>query len=168
MMWHAALQRVVVIDDDVKLVKRLGLSCPLSVEVTPWGVEWTKATVLTLPSISGARAVLRTGNETNHFSDGPFPALTTAGNYVIDVFFDHPIENPHQLLEELSAVPGLVSHGLFVGLITSVVFMHDNQQKTRVVGHLPEGFGTGVGAPFWGDKPARRPLEAETVDNRKI
>jgi len=85
---------------------------------------------------------------------------------VIDIFFDQPIRDAHQLAEELLTVPGVVSHGLFIGLATSVVCGSSNlNQKTRVVGHLPEGKAEPV---FWGEVPALRPLETETVDNRRI
>ena len=164
MMWHSALQRVVVISDEAKLVKRLGLSAPLSVEVSPWGVDYVKSCIASLPSIRGARTVLRTGTASNHSADGLRPALTESGTFVLDVFFDTAISDPHQLDLELSSLPGVISHGLLVGQATSIVLCTEHDPKV-IVGNLPSGKAEPA---FWGEKQPLRPLETETVDNRRI
>ena len=164
MMWHSALQRVVVISDEAKLVKRLGLSAPLSVEVSPWGVDYVKSCIASLPSIRGARTVLRTGTASNHSADGLRPALTESGTFVLDVFFDTAISDPHQLDLELSSLPGVISHGLLVGQATSIVLCTEHDPKV-IVGNLPSGKAEPA---FWGEKQPLRPYETETVDNRRI
>lgn len=164
-MWHAALQRVVVISNEGKLVKKLGLSSPLPVEVISWGSEFVRSSILQLPAIRGARAVLRKGSVTTHYSDGMRPAVTESGNYVIDIFFDKPIDDAHELAQEISSVPGVVSHGLFIGLATTIVCALPNN-SIRFVGHPPAG--NSAEPAYWGEAIPHRPLETETVDNRRV
>jgi ribose 5-phosphate isomerase A len=120
MMWSASLQRVVVVSNEDKLVKRLGLSAPLSCEVVPWGCEFVRGNIASSPGMKNSRVVQRYGTVTTPFPDGLRPAVTENGNYVLDIFFDSPIQDAHQLDMELASLPGLVSHGLFVGLATTV------------------------------------------------
>ena len=48
------------------------------------------------------------------------PYRTDGGNYIYDCAFD-AISNPRLLATALSNVPGVVEHGLFIGLATRVV-----------------------------------------------
>lgn len=167
MLWHSALQRVVIVTEEGKLVKKLGLSCPLPVEVTSWGDNYIKGILIKeLPECKHARGVMRRGTVSNHYADGMRVATTDGGNHIVDLYFDKPIQDPHTLAMELDAVPGVVSHGLFVGYATTIIVADD--KGVRVVGHPGEDAVTKAESPWWGDVPPHRPLETETVDNRKI
>ena len=61
----------------------------------------------------GASPVLRRG------PDGR-PFVTDEGNYILDCGFGR-IEDPAALAARLDAMPGVVDHGLFVGLAHTVI-----------------------------------------------
>jgi ribose 5-phosphate isomerase A len=58
------------------------------------------------------------------------PVVTENGNLVMDCTFG-PIAEPAGLAAELSAVPGVVEHGLFVGLADEVVVGSADGVETR-------------------------------------
>ncbi|MDX1534080.1 MAG: ribose-5-phosphate isomerase RpiA [Thermoplasmata archaeon] len=99
----AASQAFLVVADDSKLVERLGQKAPLPVEVLPFGLRRTEGTLEAL----GCKAELR--------KDGAFPFLTDNGNYVLHCAFG-TIEDPETLARSLSAIPGVMEHGLFLGM----------------------------------------------------
>ena len=86
--------RFVVVVDDAKLFDRLHGGIPL--EVVEFGAPFVTGRVETL----GATAVTR--------RDG----LSDNGNPILDADFP-PINDPAALGRELSAIPGLVEHGIF-------------------------------------------------------
>lgn len=92
----AAADRFVVLVDDGKLCDVLPGWVPI--EIVPFGAERTLATLTTL----GASWTLRSGRSDN-------------GNLLADGRFE-PIEDPEGLAAQLDAVPGVVGHGLFLGM----------------------------------------------------
>ncbi len=110
----AASARMVVIADDTKLVERLG-RFPLPIEVVPFGLEATRRAVLAAMATAGApgELVLR------RRPDGSI-LLTDGGHYILDA---HPgvIADPERLAAALSAIPGVVEHGLFLGLASAAI-----------------------------------------------
>jgi ribose 5-phosphate isomerase A len=100
-----AARRFVVLADDGKLVKTLGLGWPVPVEV----LEVARGTVERALQALGAATTLRSGSG----KDGP--VITDHGNLVVDAKFDG-IPDPAALARALDAIPGVVEHGLFVGL----------------------------------------------------
>jgi len=103
----SASAREIIVVDGSKLSPRLGTRSALPVEVVPfaWTVEAAALEAL------GAH-VLRRGGED--------PFLTDQRNYILDCDFG-PIERPGELAARLDARPGVVAHGLFVGLATDLV-----------------------------------------------
>jgi ribose 5-phosphate isomerase A len=104
----SASKRMAVIVDDTKLVKRLGGTLAVPVEVVPFGWE---ATARKLKAI-GAGAELRPG-----VHDKPY--LTDGGHYILDCAFG-PIADPRRIARELDETVGVVEHGLFLGLAKQV------------------------------------------------
>jgi len=105
----AASTRMVVIADDSKLVETLG-RFPLPIEIVPFGMAATKAAVARAVKSAGCSGelVLRLAK------DGM--ALTTDnGNHILDAHLG-AIADPEALAEALNAVPGVVEHGLFIGM----------------------------------------------------
>lgn len=98
-----ASKRLVVIADSSKLVERLGAR-EVPVEVVPF--LWRR-TAERLASL-GAEPSLRGGEER--------PFVTDNGNLVVDLTFPGPIADVHALAASLKQVPGVVEHGLFLGL----------------------------------------------------
>ena len=105
-----AARRFVVIVDGSKLVERLGSRGPLPVEVTQFAWE---AHARWLESLD-CRAELRCE------ADGA-PFITDNGNYIIHCTFPHGISNPIALGRKLIERPGILEHGLFLGMATEVV-----------------------------------------------
>jgi ribose 5-phosphate isomerase A len=98
----------IIVVDESKLVPRVGTRVPLPVEVVPFG--WT----LTAKALSGL------GAEVARRMKGGEPFLTDEGHYIIDCRFG-PIEDPAALAAAIKAVPGVVEHGLFLGLADLVI-----------------------------------------------
>ncbi|MBV9521912.1 MAG: ribose-5-phosphate isomerase RpiA [Alphaproteobacteria bacterium] len=110
----AASAKMVVIADASKEVARLG-RFPLPVEVDPFGLESTRRHMLNL-----ARALslppnlaLRCGAEGHAF-------VTDGGHYILDCAFGS-IGDPEALARSLATIPGVIEHGLFIGLASTII-----------------------------------------------
>ncbi|ELY78968.1 ribose-5-phosphate isomerase RpiA [Natrinema pallidum] len=98
-----AADRFVVVADPSKLTARLERSVPVEVLPDAHTVVADRLTEL------GGEATLRAAER----KDGP--VVTDNGNLVLDCEFG-PIDDPDRLATRLSTVPGVVEHGLFVGM----------------------------------------------------
>lgn len=109
-------EKFVVIVDESKMVEKLGTRGPLPVEIVPFAHE---STIRFLNTIEGARA--------EHWleEDGS-PALTDNANYLVKLWFDRGIDDPYILADILSLRPGIVEHGLFLDMATTVIVGGDN------------------------------------------
>ncbi len=107
---ETAARRFVVVVDDSKLVQKLGTRGPLPVEVTQFAWEIQAVWLETL----GCKAEQRVE------ADGS-PYITDNGNYIIHCTFPDGIADKAKLAEVLIHRPGLLEHGLFLGMATSVV-----------------------------------------------
>lgn len=110
----AASHRMVVIADQTKWVETLG-RFPLPIEVNSFGLAATRqaiARVIADCGLSGAMTV-RSGA-------GGHPFVTDGGHWIIDAALGR-IPDPKTLADRLAAVPGVVEHGLFVGLASMAI-----------------------------------------------
>lgn len=108
-----AARRFVVIADGSKLVGALG-GFPLPVEVLSFGLAATRRKVEATASklgLSGAIEVRRRGGVV-FLSDG--------GNPILDASFGR-IPDPEALAGALDPIPGVVGHGLFLGLASLAI-----------------------------------------------
>jgi ribose 5-phosphate isomerase A len=103
-----ASDRMIVIADDSKLVETLG-RFPLPVEIVSFGLRATHRLVEALSAEAGCAGeiVLR--------ERGGAPVVTDNGNYILDCAFGR-IPEPEILAYALMRVPGVVEHGLFIGV----------------------------------------------------
>lgn len=108
-----AAKTFVIIADASKRVRRLGTRAPVPVEVIPFG--WT--THGDFFEKLGAAATLRLT------ADGS-PYRTDSGNYIVDCRFPKGITDPAALARALDRRPGIVEHGLFLGM-ADVAFIAD-------------------------------------------
>ena len=111
----SASDHMVVIADPSKQVERLG-AFPLPVEVTPFGFTITARQVfdeLTASGIDKLRVVLRSQ------PDGS-PLVTDGGNHILDCHCGR-IPDAGATAARLSSIPGVVEHGLFIGLARTVI-----------------------------------------------
>ena len=106
----ALAARFAVLVDDSKRVDRLGTTVPVPVEVLPFAEPAVARALRAL----GAEPALRMGQK----KDGPL--VTDQGLWVLDARFDG-VDDPAGLGAEVDAVPGVLGHGLFVGMATDVL-----------------------------------------------
>jgi ribose 5-phosphate isomerase A len=120
----AASDRMIVIADESKWVEALGCF-PLPVEVIPFGLAATQAAISRAFAQSGVsgQMVLRKGKDGHVF-------VTDGGHWIVDAHLGR-INDAPRLAGKLSLIPGVVEHGLFIGLATTVVLA--GAQGIRVV-----------------------------------
>ncbi len=104
----AASRRMVVVSDYRKQVTQLGARAPVPVEVIPFAQRPVTDYLKSL----GACVALRL--------DGARPFLTDEQNIILDCTFES-IPDPAPLAQTIRAQPGVVEHGLFLGLATDVI-----------------------------------------------
>jgi ribose 5-phosphate isomerase A len=120
----AASDRMIVIADDSKWVETLG-RFPLPIEVIPFGLAATKraiARAFAQSGVSGQMVLRKAG--------GGHAFVTDGGHWIVDAHLGR-IAGASRLADRLSAVPGVVEHGLFIGLAGLVVLA--SAQGIRVV-----------------------------------
>ena len=110
----SASKRMIVIADETKWVARLG-RFPLPVEVVPFGLAATRHAIIVACSACGAQGSL----DVRKGADG-HPFVTDGGHFIFDAKLG-AIADASQLGKALNAIPGVVEHGLFVGLAKTVI-----------------------------------------------
>ena len=125
----AASRRMVVIVDASKRVDCLG-HFPLPVEVVPFGRAATRRLIEEAAARAGVQGqlVLRRQADGHVF-------VTDGGHQIFDCAF-HEIRDPPRLAAALSAVPGVVEHGLFIGLVSTIIMAQAD--GIEVIGELAE------------------------------
>jgi len=113
----AASRRLVVIADATKHVPTLG-AFPLPVEVVRFGWPLTRqnvARLLAQADVEGVEVTVRSG------ASGPL--VTDEGHHILDLHLKR-IGDPPALAAALSALPGVVEHGLFIDMASTVILGH--------------------------------------------
>jgi ribose 5-phosphate isomerase A len=117
----AASARMIVIVDAAKLVGVLG-AFPLPIEVVPFGLAATTRAIEAVASglgLSGPLTLRRNNGQI---------FLTDGGHYILDASFGR-IEDPDGLAQGLARIPGVVEHGLFIGLASAAIVANPNEIK---------------------------------------
>jgi ribose 5-phosphate isomerase A len=110
----AASDRMVVIADDTKWVPVLG-HFPLPIEVVPFGVAATRRAVETAAAACGCSGpVVQRRTPEGH------PFVTDSGHHLLDASLGR-IPDPEALAAWLAEIPGVVEHGLFIGLAAAAI-----------------------------------------------
>lgn len=109
----AASARMVVIADKSKLVETLG-RFPLPIEVNRFGLKATEI------AVAGAAARCGLSGPVTLRMTGRVPFVTDGGHFILDASFGR-IPDPRALSDALHAVPGVVEHGLFIGLASVAI-----------------------------------------------
>jgi len=115
----AASRKMIVIADESKLVAKLG-RFPLPVEVVPFAAEVTAGKIADAAAAIGTRGPLTLRTE-----DDGAPFLTDGGHYIYDCAFGE-IADPGALAQALNGLPGVVDHGLFIGLASQALIGTDD------------------------------------------
>jgi ribose 5-phosphate isomerase A len=104
----SASTRMIVIADETKVVETLG-AFKLPIEVNPFGLTATRIAI----EKTAARLGLSGGIALRASGDGTF--MTDGGHYILDASFGR-ISNAEALSSALLEIPGVVQHGLFLGI----------------------------------------------------
>jgi ribose 5-phosphate isomerase A len=120
----AASARMIVIADESKWVDALG-RFPLPIEVIPFGLAATRAAIAKAFAEAGVagQMMLRAAKDGHVF-------VTDGGHWILDAHLGRIGDAP-RLAGLLSVIPGVVEHGLFIGLAGMVVLA--SAQGIRVV-----------------------------------
>jgi len=102
-------KKVIIVIDDSKIVKCLGIDFALPVEVVKFGWTSTKKTLEEFDCQVELRKVM-----------GDEPFITDNSNYILDCEFER-IEDPAQMEIDINSIPGVVENGLFIGLVDEVI-----------------------------------------------
>lgn len=105
----SASDRMAVIADASKRVGRLG-KFPLAIEVDPFGLGYAQEAIASIMRADGAEPEARL-----RLSSAGEPFVSDGGHLVIDAFFGR-ISDTKAVAAALDAVPGVIEHGLFLGL----------------------------------------------------
>jgi len=108
----SASARMIVIADESKCVDVLG-RFPLPVEIAPFGAGATRLAVQAVLRAQPGMLTLRKSEDGHAF-------VTDGGHFIVDAALGR-IEDPREVARALIAVPGVMEHGLFVGLASTAV-----------------------------------------------
>jgi ribose 5-phosphate isomerase A len=120
----AASDRMIVIADESKWVETLG-RFPLPIEIIPFGLAATRraiAKAFANCDVSGQMSV-RKGKDGHVF-------VTDGGHWIVDAHLGRISDAP-LLAGSLACIPGVVEHGLFIGLASTAILA--GTQGIRVV-----------------------------------
>ena len=110
-----ASEKFYCIVDDAKLVPKLH-AFPLPVEIVPFAVKVVERALVKL----GAQPTLRQRDGKTYVTDN--------GLWILDCRFP-PIEHPPTLARALSSIPGVAEHGLFCGMVHTMIAGTDDGVK---------------------------------------
>jgi ribose 5-phosphate isomerase A len=110
----SATKTMIVVADASKQVQKLG-KFPLPVEV----IKFAQALVAKRVTALGARVQVRTD------ASGK-PYVTDENNHILDCHFGE-MQDPDRLAQELSEMPGVVEHGLFINMASVALFAKGNE-----------------------------------------
>ena len=110
----SATKQLVIVADASKQVSVLG-KFPLPVEV----IQFAQALVAKRITKLGAQVSVRKAADGN-------PYVTDEKNHILDCHFGK-IPDADGLARELSEMPGVVEHGLFIGMASVVLFARGNE-----------------------------------------
>jgi ribose 5-phosphate isomerase A len=115
----SASAEMIVIADETKLVPVLGRFA-LPIEIVPFGAKATQGAVVAAAATAGCPgpAALRVAKNGHAF-------VTDGGHWLLDAQLQR-IADPQALAVRLAAIPGVVEHGLFIGLARTAIVAGPN------------------------------------------
>ena len=110
----AASARMIVIADRSKWVPQLG-RFPLPIEVAPFGLGATRRAIE-----KAVAAIQQSGPLTLRQGQDGHVFVTDGGHWIIDAALGK-IDDPAAMAHALSDIPGVMGHGLFIGLAQTAI-----------------------------------------------
>ena len=118
----AASGRMIVIADESKWVDALG-RFPLPIEIVPFGAAAIQRAI-----DEAIKRVQKAGPLRIRQTKSGHPLVTDGGHWIIDAQLGR-IDDPAALAHALATVPGVVEHGLFIGLADMAIIGGPNGVK---------------------------------------
>ncbi|KAL3631386.1 Ribose-5-phosphate isomerase B (Phosphoriboisomerase B) (LACB) (RPIB) [Castilleja foliolosa] len=113
-MIESVSKKFIVIVDESKLVNYVGGSkLAMPVEVIPFCWNHSLNRLVSLFAYAGCSGELRKISEKAYVTDN--------GNYIIDLYFEKDIGDLNEASDAILRLPGVVEHGMFIGLATSLI-----------------------------------------------
>lgn len=120
-----ACDRFLVLIESNKLVQRIGQRFPIPIEVMPFAWQLVKKLLET----NGGHGDLRQNASKNGF------VISSAGNLILDMNFGTH-SDAKALNDTLNGIPGIVEHGIFYGLATTVLIGVNGEVQERQAASL--------------------------------
>ena len=115
-----AATQFLVVADKSKLVERIGIHFAIPIEVMPMAWKATKRSIEALGGVGDLRQ--------NVAKDGL--SISSHGRLVLDMVFDKSITES-TLNDMLNNTPGVVEHGIFMGLVSAVLIADSGKVDER-------------------------------------
>ncbi len=115
-----ACDRFLVLIESNKLVQRISQRFPIPIEVMPFAWQLVKKLLET----NGGHGGLRQNASKNGF------VISSAGNLILDMNFGAH-SDAKTLNDTLNSIPGIVEHGIFYGLATTVLIGVNGEVEER-------------------------------------
>jgi len=112
-------KRFIVMIEESKVVKKIGTSHPVPIEVLPYAITPVSLELKKL----GANPILRQGSGKNG------PIITDNGNYIIDAYFNL-IAEPQYLELKINSIPGVIENGIFTFAKTELIIGKPEKHNT--------------------------------------
>jgi ribose 5-phosphate isomerase A len=109
----AASARMIVIADETKWVRELG-RFPLPIEVVPFGIAATRKAIEAAVAAGGPQPTITQRKQNGHVF------VTDGGHCILDAALGR-IADPKSLASRLAVIPGVVEHGLFIGMAQAAI-----------------------------------------------
>ena len=95
----------------------------MPVEVVQFCWDYNLDRLQTLPELEGSVAKLR--------MNGDKPYVTDNSNYIVDLYFEKPIKDAPAAAKAISALCGVVEHGLFLDMVNVVIIAGKNGVEVK-------------------------------------
>jgi ribose 5-phosphate isomerase A len=110
----SASREMIVVADESKAVRELG-RFPLPIEVVDFGIEATRRAIVQVAQAAGCRGEMKLRKQ----PDGHV-FVTDQAHVILDAHFGR-IPDAAALARGLAQIPGVVEHGLFIGLASRAI-----------------------------------------------
>ena len=106
----SASKKLIIIVDETKLVDKLASQFLVPIEVFPFSLGVVKRKIRAM----GIEPIVRIAEKKMG------PVVTDNGNFIIDLKFPKPIDEPEKVAIDLKMIPGVIETGLFIGMADEV------------------------------------------------
>jgi ribose 5-phosphate isomerase A len=106
----SASEKLIIIVDESKLVDNLATRFDIPIEVLPFALGHVKNKINQMGIVPTLRMAQKKMG----------PVVTDNGNFLLDLKFKEPIDDPAQIAVDLKMIPGVVETGLFVDMTDEV------------------------------------------------